>query len=638
MRVHCPHAERCAGCPAIEEGYAVQLEHKGARVDAAFARFASLEAVARAAVVGADAIEAYRTRAKLVVAGRAVGLYAKDGDHVVVDLPGCRVLPATLGSVADALRAELATDDALRRALLAVDLRDVALAEGSVVLLTLVLDEAARFDAVRAAEALRVAIPTLAMVAVSRRARRSPQLLGRGLRVIAGAARVDERVAAPGGRVVDVPAVPGGFVQAHRAQAARLRAHLVEEAGVPLAGARVIDAYAGAGALGLGLAAAGARVIAIESHAPSIERAVEAARRQGLDFEGRVGDAAQVLTELAAASPPPRPSPAGGPKRADADAAAAAEADAEAEAAAAAAAAESPAPDLIVLNPPRRGVAPAVRRAVAALAPTRVAYVSCAPDTLARDLDHLARLGWRAARVTPFDMIPLSREVETLAILSPAPPTPLDVAHRADDAVVVIKSAHEPTTPHPDQPTSLLARVRAELDGFAEATAVHRLDEGTSGLVIVARTPGYVAAWSAALAEGKKTYLALVRGVTRQKGVIRRPLSIDGATAPAITRYRRLAVAGGHSLLRVVPETGRTHQIRRHLASLGHPVLGDARYGHAPSNRHFEERHALDRTFLHCARLELAGLDLEAPLSGELRLVLDRLGLAWRRSPSASSG
>ena len=75
------------------------------------------------------------------------------------------------------------------------------------------------------------------------------------------------------------------------------------------------------------------------------------------------------------------------------------------------------------------------------------------------------------------------------------------------------------------------------------------------------------------------------------------------------------------------------HQIRQHLASIGHPVLGDERYGHAPTNRYFEEKSGLDRTFLHCSRLEIVHPDTgkpivaEAPLTGDLLSVFDRLGV-----------
>jgi 23S rRNA (uracil1939-C5)-methyltransferase len=108
--------------------------------------------------------------------------------------------------------------------------------------------------------------------------------------------------------------------------------------------------------------------------------------------------------------------------------------------------------------------------------------------------------------------------------------------------------------------------------------------------------------------------------------------SLRRCSNAARTRYRRLAVAAGHSLLRIAPEQGRTHQIRRHLAAIGHPVVGDDRYGHATTNRFFEEKNGLDRAFLHCVRLEFDHPDastrhiVEAPLPGDLRAVLERMG------------
>jgi len=149
---------------------------------------------------------------------------------------------------------------------------------------------------------------------------------------------------------------------------------------------------------------------------------------------------------------------------------------------------------------------------------------------------------------------------------------------------------------------------------------------------MLARDPTQVAKWTAVLgvATTRKIYVAVARGVTPSKGAITRELREDGKMHPARTSYRRLAVASGHSVLRVIPEQGRTHQIRRHLAAIGHPILGDDRYGHAPTNRFFEEKNALDRTFLHCVRLEFdhptknQRLIIEAPLPGDLRAVLER--------------
>jgi 23S rRNA (uracil1939-C5)-methyltransferase len=117
--------------------------------------------------------------------------------------------------------------------------------------------------------------------------------------------------------------------------------------------------------------------------------------------------------------------------------------------------------------------------------------------------------------------------------------------------------------------------------------------------------------------------------VTRPKGRIARPLLEAGKQRAAVTRYRRRAVVGGHSLLELFPEHGRKHQLRRHLAAIGHPILGDARYGQAASNHHCSHRHGLDRPFLHCASLRVsrAGrpIEIRAPLAGDLEAVLASL-------------
>jgi 23S rRNA-/tRNA-specific pseudouridylate synthase len=193
--------------------------------------------------------------------------------------------------------------------------------------------------------------------------------------------------------------------------------------------------------------------------------------------------------------------------------------------------------------------------------------------------------------------------------------------------------------PHPERAGSLLERVRAR-PGAGAAVPVHRLDAETSGVCLFARAPGAAAAVQRALADpaAGKRYQALVRGVGRARGRIARALVEDGRPRPAATRYRRLSVVSGHALLEVAPETGRTHQIRRHLASIGQPVLGDARHGHAASNRHVFERAGLDRPFLHCAALELPalGLRLAAPLAPDLAAVLARLAEAPAHAAAAN--
>ncbi len=193
---------------------------------------------------------------------------------------------------------------------------------------------------------------------------------------------------------------------------------------------------------------------------------------------------------------------------------------------------------------------------------------------------------------------------------------------------------------------------------------VHRLDKNTSGLIVAAKNDRAHAALGAMFAGRRvqKTYLALVHGaVAREKGAISAAVSRDPVrrtrmtTRPcenarsAISHYevvRRLTTRfGKFTLLRVRIETGRTHQIRVHMASIGHPVVGDTLYGAAaqltaqPAGREARsarlkaepERLRLERNFLHAAKLDflhpLTGkpLQLEAPLPDELTAFLFRL-------------
>jgi 23S rRNA (uracil1939-C5)-methyltransferase len=288
-------------------------------------------------------------------------------------------------------------------------------------------------------------------------------------------------------------------------------------------------------------------------------------------------------------------------------------------------------PDVVVVNPPRRGLSPATRAGIARLAPELVVYVSCEAVTLGRDLADFARHGLALRALTPFDMMPLTEEVESLAILSRAEPPLPEVLHEDEHLVAVVKSPHEPTTPQGEHAGSLLERVR-RLEGAREAVPVHRLDIGTSGVCLFARTPEHVPPLAAALAEGQKEYIALCKGIVRDKGSVRRPLLERGRPYEARTRYTRRDVVGGHSLVVARPDEGRKHQIRRHFASLGHPIVGDERYGDPRTNDYFVMKHFLDRPFLHCARNTLTvhgrELVLEAPLSAspDLEAVLESLG------------
>ncbi|MBS2019798.1 MAG: pseudouridylate synthase [Deltaproteobacteria bacterium] len=138
---------------------------------------------------------------------------------------------------------------------------------------------------------------------------------------------------------------------------------------------------------------------------------------------------------------------------------------------------------------------------------------------------------------------------------------------------------------------------------------IHRLDRGTSGALLFARTKEAAAALCKAFEEGRveKTYFALVRGEPPAEGVIDHaiPKSEGGPRVPARTRYRllRRSSVDRCSLVEAMPETGRLHQVRRHLRHLGHPLVGDVTYGSGEINRHYRATYALHRLCLHARSL-----------------------------------
>jgi 23S rRNA pseudouridine1911/1915/1917 synthase len=173
------------------------------------------------------------------------------------------------------------------------------------------------------------------------------------------------------------------------------------------------------------------------------------------------------------------------------------------------------------------------------------------------------------------------------------------------------------------------------------AGLVHRLDRETSGLLLVARSDAILADLQDRLRrrEVSRTYRALVRGgLEVPTGTIDAPIGRDSRRPtrmairtdgrPARSHYRRLASWGENSLVEVELETGRTHQIRVHLASIGHPVAGDATYGDRPSSG----EPAIGRPWLHAWRLQFRHPADEvaetvcSPLPEELQAVLAELG------------
>ncbi len=164
---------------------------------------------------------------------------------------------------------------------------------------------------------------------------------------------------------------------------------------------------------------------------------------------------------------------------------------------------------------------------------------------------------------------------------------------------------------------------------------VHRLDRATSGVLVFALSQAAAKELGAAFALGSvdKQYLALVRGNPPDHVVVDHPLSQDDGKSPqaARTEITTRARYGRYALVEATPETGRTHQIRRHLKHLSCPIIGDVRYGKGEHNRFFRTEFALHRLALHATSLTLSDpatgerVTIRAPLPAELERTLRAL-------------
>jgi tRNA pseudouridine65 synthase len=160
---------------------------------------------------------------------------------------------------------------------------------------------------------------------------------------------------------------------------------------------------------------------------------------------------------------------------------------------------------------------------------------------------------------------------------------------------------------------------------------VHRLDRATSGALLFAFDADTTALLNQRGAMHKR-YLALTRGIVPEELRIDHPIprTDKGERVEAITSIRRLATAEDrYSWIEAIPETGRMHQIRRHLKHIFHPLMGDTRYGDGRENRKLRESIGLHRLALHNAELSFFDLTITAPLPDDLRVPLERLGVAF---------
>lgn len=208
---------------------------------------------------------------------------------------------------------------------------------------------------------------------------------------------------------------------------------------------------------------------------------------------------------------------------------------------------------------------------------------------------------------------------------------PLEIIYEDENITVINKPANMPTHESLNNRGNSLANALAYRyrDKNYVFRATNRLDKDTSGVVITANSKYYAALLSSKIKKGLvlKKYVAIVDGELMGEGeinapidrigesIIKREVRADGEVA--ISRYKSLATNGKYSLVLLTPITGRTHQLRVHMAHIGHPIVGDALYG--------KENDEISRQALHCLEMKIDDTyTFYAPISPDIKELTDK--------------
>ena len=376
----CPLAGRCGGCQYRHMTYREELEAKRQRVQDALTRVggASLELPP---VLGAELPLRYRNKVQFPVArerqGLAVGYY-RARSHDVLDVEDCLLQPEGVTALRRAFKNWMeryrvpAYDEGSGSGLIRhLYVRTNRKGEA----LCCVVANGKRIPhAPELVQALRQAEPALAGLVLNTNTRDTNVILGPDYRTVWGQDFLEEELCGMTFRL----SVPS-FFQINRAQTERLYEKALEFAA--LTGQEtVLDLYCGIGTISLALARRAGQVIGAEIVPEAIEDAEANARRNGVaNVRFLCGDAGQAAFQLAQ---------------------------------------EGVRPQVICVDPPRKGLAPEVPEVLASMAPERIVYVSCDPATLARDVKRFGALGYQAEQAQAVDLFPRTQHVETVVLLS----------------------------------------------------------------------------------------------------------------------------------------------------------------------------------------------------------------------------
>ena len=377
MESDCPYFPRCGGCTYRHIRYEEELRLKKQRVQDNLSRIGGSDVTVEE-ILGAQDTLRYRNKAQYPVSkDGAVGFY-RARTHEVIECEHCLLVRPEADAAAEALREYMQScrvagyDEKTGRGLIRhLYVRSNAAGE-SLICVLVNGDKLPKED--RLVALLRDACPKCTGIVLGTNTKKGNVILGDRYRTLWGSDRLEDTLCGKTFRL----SVPS-FYQVNRAQAERLYAKTIEFAG--LTGQEtVLDLYCGAGTITLALSDHAKKVLGAEIVPEAIDDARENAARNGVkNAEFFCGDASDVAKKLAR---------------------------------------ENLRPDVITVDPPRKGLAADVVESIAEMQPGRVVYVSCDSATMARDVKRLADLGYTARRACAVDMFPRADHVETVVLLS----------------------------------------------------------------------------------------------------------------------------------------------------------------------------------------------------------------------------
>lgn len=373
----CPYFPRCGGCTYRHIRYEEELRLKKQRVQDNLSRIGGSDVTVEE-ILGARDTLRYRNKAQYPVSkDGAVGFY-RARTHEVIECEHCLLVKPEADAAAEALREYMQScrvagyDEKTGRGLVRhLYIRSNAAGE-SLVCVLVNGDKLPKED--RLVTLLRDACPKCTGIVLGTNTKKGNVILGDRYRTLWGSDRLEDTLCGKTFRL----SVPS-FYQVNRVQAERLYAKAIEFAS--LTGQEtVLDLYCGAGTITLALSDHAKKVLGAEIVPEAIDDARENAARNGVkNAEFFCGDASDVAKKLAR---------------------------------------ENLRPDVITVDPPRKGLAADVVESIAEMQPQRVVYVSCDSATMARDVKRLADLGYTAQRACAVDMFPRADHIETVCLLS----------------------------------------------------------------------------------------------------------------------------------------------------------------------------------------------------------------------------